>query len=338
MKKLAIGCALLVLFVSYFACKGDATVKTPPAEPVKPVVQVPVPAFDAESAYGFVKKQVEFGPRVPNTKSHKACAAWFAETLKGFGLTVVEQKFTAKGHKDVQYECINVIGQYKPEIKKRIMFAAHWDSRWQADKDIKDKLKPIDGADDGGSGVGVLLEMARVLQANPVDIGVDFVLFDAEDQGFDNNDPNDKNDYGPTWCLGSQHWAKNKHVANYSPYSAILLDMVGAKGATFKKEGISMDVAPSLVNQIWNLAAQIGYGNFFLQETIPGITDDHYFVAKDARIPMIDVINTKGSGEKTFDAYHHTHNDNMAVIDKNALKAVGQVMVAYVYRTHNGNL
>jgi glutaminyl-peptide cyclotransferase len=337
MKKIALASAFFALIACcYFACKGDQPAKV--TEPAKPVVQVPVPAFDAESAYALVKKQIDFGPRVPNTKSHKACAAWLAETLKGFGMTVIEQKFTATGHKNVRYECINVIGQYKPELKKRIMFAAHWDSRWQADKDTKDKQKPIDGADDGGSGVGVLLEMARVLQANPVEIGVDFVLFDAEDQGFDNNDKKDETDYGPTWCLGSQHWAKNRHTPNYMPYSAILLDMVGAKGATFKKEGISTQVAPNLVNQIWNLAAQMGHGNYFVNESIPGITDDHYFVVKDANIPMIDIIHTKGSGEKTFDFYHHTHADNMSVIDKNVLKAVGQVMLAYVYRTHNGTL
>ena len=179
------------------------------------------------------------------------------------------------------------------------------------------------------------LEMARVLHAHPVDIGVDFVLFDTEDQG---NDSSDGEDNGATWCLGSQYWAKNRHKPGYFPYSAILLDMVGAKGARFGKEGLSLQYAPETVNKIWNLASSMGYGDYFVQQNIGGLTDDHYFVIKDANIPMIDIINTQGTGENLFGAYHHTHDDNMSIIDKNTLKAVGQVMVAYVYRTYNGNL
>jgi glutaminyl-peptide cyclotransferase len=329
--------ALLVLACVgfYFGCKDDKPVPPPPVVEVKPTTQLPVPAFSADTAFAFVKKQVDFGPRVPNTKGHKACAAWMAQTLRGYGLEVIEQKYNATHYLGTSFEAINVIGQYKPEQKRRIMIAAHWDSRFHADKDTKDKAKPIDGADDGASGVGVILEIARVLAANPVDIGVDFVLFDVEDQG---NDSNDGKDNGTTWCLGSQYWAKNRHKPGYFPYSAILLDMVGAKGATFKKEGLSTQYAPKLVGQIWGLANTMGYGNYFVSESIPGITDDHYFLIKDANIPMIDIINTQGEGEKLFGAHHHTHADNMAVIDKNTLKAVGQVMVAYIYRTYNGTM
>jgi glutaminyl-peptide cyclotransferase len=329
--------SLLVIagILTYFSCKEDKPVTPLPATPEKPAVQVPVPAFNADTAYAMVKKQVDFGPRVPNTKAHKACAAWLAQTMRGYGLEVIEQPFKANGYTGVTWEGMNIIGQYKPEQKRRIMIAAHWDSRFQADKDVKDKQKAIDGADDGGSGVGVILEMARVLQANPVDIGVDFVLFDVEDQG---QDSDDGQDHSKTWCLGSQHWAKNRHKPGYFPYSAILLDMVGAKDATFKKEGFSTQTAPQLVNQIWNLAAAMNYGNYFVQENMNGIVDDHYFVIKEASIPMIDIINTKGEGEKLFGSYHHTHADNMSNIDKNTLKAVGQVMIAYIYRTYNGNL
>ncbi len=318
------------------ACKEDKPIAPPQPMPTeKPAVQVPVPAFSEDSAYVYIKKQVDFGPRVPNTKAHKACAAWLAQTMRGFGLEVIEQPFKATGYTGNTWEGMNIIGQYKPEAKRRIMIAAHWDSRFQADKDTKDQKKPIDGADDGGSGVGVILEMARVLRANPIDIGVDFVLFDVEDQGLDSND--DK-DHSETWCLGSQHWAKNKHKPGYYPYSAILIDMVGSKGATFKKEGFSMQAAPQLTNQIWNLAAAMNYSQYFVPQTMNGVIDDHYFVIKDAKIPMIDIINTQGEGEKLFGSYHHTHADNMSVIDKKTLKAVGQVLTAYVYRTYNGNL
>jgi glutaminyl-peptide cyclotransferase len=329
---------ICLCFFVFYACVEDKPIPPVPViPPVKAVVQVPVPAFQADSAYAFVKKQVAFGPRVPSTKGHKACSAWLVSEFKRFGCEVIEQKFTAKGYQGDVYESVNIIAQYKPAEKRRLLFAAHWDSRFIADKDTKDQQKPIDGADDGGSGVAVLLEMARVLQAHPLDVGVDFVLFDAEDQGKDGS-KEDTADHSRTWCLGSQHWAKNLHSPNYAPYSAILLDMVGAAGATFRKEGISTQVAPMLVNQVWGLAATMGFGNFFVNETMPGLTDDHFFVVTDAKIPMIDIINTKGTGEDTFGPHHHTHGDNMTVIDKATLKAVGQVMIAYIYRTHNGNL
>jgi glutaminyl-peptide cyclotransferase len=335
MKYLSLTLSLLSI-LCYIACQEDKPV-APPKEttPTKPTVQVPVPAFLADSAYQMVKKQVDFGPRVPSTKAHKACAAWMVSVFKSYGLEVVEQPFNAKGYTGANYEGINIIAQYKPEQKRRLLFAAHWDTRFQADKDIKNKEKPIDGADDGASGVGVLLEMARVLKAHPVDIGVDFILFDAEDQG---QDADDGIDHSATWCLGSQHWAKNRHKPGYYPYSAILLDMVGAKGARFAKEGLSRQVAPQLVNTIWSLANTMGYNNYFVAEEMPGITDDHAFVVRDAQIPMIDIINTQGEGEKLFGAYHHTHDDNMGIIDKNTLQAVGQVMTAYIYRSYNGTL
>ncbi|MDO8972135.1 MAG: M28 family peptidase, partial [Saprospiraceae bacterium] len=308
--------------------------KTPTQKPVelpkKAVPQLDVPDFNADSAFLFVQKQVDFGPRVPNSAAHKKCAAWFVQELKSRGMTVIEQNFKAQGYQGTTWNGVNIIGQYKPELTKRLLFAAHWDSRFQADKDTKDQNKPIDGADDGASGVAVLLELARILAQTPVDVGVDLVLFDVEDQGDDGPDNSE------TWCLGSQYWAKNLHKAGYFPYSAILLDMVGAKDARFYKEGISMQVAPRTVNNVWNLASSLGYGEYFIHEEKPGITDDHVFVIRGARIPMINIISMPNDSERMFGAYHHTHNDNISIIDKDVLKAVGQTITAVVYRTHNG--
>ncbi len=311
---------------------GSSTQPTtqPVARP-RPAIQVPPPDFNADSAFAGVKKQVGFGPRVPGTPAHKKCAAWLVTELKRRGLNVIEQPFKAPKYTgDGAWSGVNIIAQYRPENPRRVLLAAHWDSRFIADKDTRDTLKPIDGADDGGSGVAVLLEIARHLQQTPVDIGVDLILFDVEDQGDD--DDNAKPD---TWCLGSQHWAKNMHAPGYSPYYAILLDMVGAKNAQFKKEGISRQVAPRLVNQIWDLAASMGYGQYFIQQEVPGITDDHAYVIKLARIPMIDVISMPNDTPKIFGDYHHRHADNLSIIDPQVLKAVGQVMTTVIYQTYN---
>ena len=301
-----------------------AVVETPKAN----VPQIPVPEFSSDSAFLFVKKQVDFGPRVPNSPAHKNCAEWFMKEFKRHGLTVVEQKFQATHYKETVFNGINIIGQYKPELSKRILIAAHWDSRFQADKDTKDQNKPIDGADDGASGAGILLELARTLAANSVDIGVDLFLIDVEDQGDDDG-------ASETWCLGSQYWAKNLHSAGYSPYYAVLLDMVGAKDARFYKEAISREVAPQVVDKIWALADTLGYRKYFINENRGGITDDHLFIAREAKIPMIDIISMPNNTGHPFGAYHHTHADNMSIIDPKVLKAVGQTMTALIYRTYN---
>ncbi len=338
-QKIALGLILLFTFSSLFVgiqrCKSDTDVPAakPPAQP--PVRQVAAPTFNADSAFVFVRKQVDFGPRVPNTEAHRKCAAWLAGEFKRHGLTVIEQKFQAAHYTGTTFNGVNIIGQYKPENPRRILLAAHWDSRFQADQDTKDQNKPILGADDGGSGVAVLLEIARILQTQPADIGVDFVLFDVEDQG---NDSDDGKDNSKTWCLGAQHWSKNLHKPGYMPLFGVLLDMVGGANPKFQKEGVSMQAAPGIVEKVWSTAASLGYSNIFVPENGPGVTDDHYFVITNARIPMIDVISRPGGTKSGFVSHWHTHNDNMQAIDKSTLRAVGEVLTAVIYRTNNGVL
>lgn len=331
-----IALALLVVFglssllIGVQRCKSDTTAPAAALPPQPNTPQVPTPTFNADSAYFFVKKQVDFGPRVPNTEAHRKCAAWLSNEFKRHGLTVIEQKFQAPHYKGGIFNGVNIIGQYKPENPRRILLAAHWDSRFQADQDTKDKEKPILGADDGGSGVAVLLEIARLLKEQPLDIGVDFVLFDAEDQG---NDSSGGQDNSKTWCLGSQHWSKSPHKPGYMPLFGILLDMVGGANPKFQKEEISVYYAPSIVEKVWSTAASLGYSNVFVAEKGAGVTDDHYFVNTLARIPMIDIIS-KPDGSK-FVSHWHTHDDNMKAIDKNTLRIVGEVVTAVVYRTNN---
>lgn len=329
--------ALLLLIAIFYVIRPYLNTKSVPASPTqaekpKPnIPQIAVPDFSADSAFLFVKKQVDFGPRVPNTPAHKKCAAWLVKEFQRMGLTVIEQKMQAPYYKGGTFNGVNIIAQYKPEAQKRICIAAHWDSRNEADKDTKDINKPIDGADDGASGVSILLELARTLKNHPVDIGVDLICFDLEDNGDDQGEPE-------TWCLGSQYWAKNLHRPGYFPYYAILLDLVGAKGAKFYKEGYSREVAPQTVDKVWSLAHSLGYREYFINENRGGMIDDHLFVIRGAQIPMIDIISTPVAGDHPFASHHHTHDDNINIIDKNVLKAVGQTMTAVIYQTYNGVL
>jgi glutaminyl-peptide cyclotransferase len=327
-----IGLAVVaMLFRGFSTCTNGISIgKSDSKGPLKPMPspfpEGNVPDFNADSAYTFVKKQVDFGPRVPNTSAHKKCAAWLVGKFKGYGLNVIEQRFTAPHYKGGTFDCVNIIAQYKPEAVRRILVMSHWDSRFMAENDTRDTLKPVDGADDGASGVAVLLEIARLTASLPPGVGVDLICIDGEDQG-------DNGGASETWCLGAQYWAKNLHRPNYMPFYAILLDMVGAKGARFLKEGGSMEIAPSTVDRIWNLAGSLNYSNYFINTTGPGITDDHVFVYRNARIPMLDIISMPNDGRHPFGDHHHKHSDNMDVIDRETLKAVGQVMAAVIWRT-----
>jgi hypothetical protein len=294
------------------------------------------PSFDKDSAYAFVKKQVQFGPRIPNTKAHDECAAWMVEKLRSFGASVIEQKFQSKAYDGTSLKGINIIGQINPSAKKRIVFASHWDTRpWSdSDPDPAKRKKSFDSADDGPSGVGVLIELARVIQnQNLKNIGIDIVLFDLEDYGEESNSTIDNS---KTWGLGSQHWSANLHVEGYKPMYGILLDMVGGSYPGFYVEEYSLNFARNIVEKFWNLAESEGYGSSFPRTTSGGIVDDHYFVNTIAKIPMIDIIN-RPSG-KEFPHWHHTQKDDMNVIDPYTLQMIGKLLVKLVYKEEAGRI
>lgn len=313
------------------SCGDDAeNPSTAPAAPPKIEREVdpnakPVPRFDADSAYAYVAKQVAFGPRVMNTPAHDATGEWLVAKLKSFGAEVEEQKFTATAYDGTPLKSTNIIGRYNPGMEYRIVLAAHWDTRHVADsKKETDPSAVVEGADDGASGVGVLLEIARHLGMSTPNIGVDIVLFDAEDYGEQSN----TDSYG----LGSQYYARNLKAPK--PQYGILLDMVGAKGARFGKEGYSLREAPGLVEKVWQLAQGIPISSaYFVDKNLGAITDDHFFVMRDGGVPMIDIINFDEEG---FADHWHTGNDGMNIIDKNTLRAVGQVIAAVVYRDAAG--
>ena len=324
--------ALFLLLV--FALTGAYFVWKPAAEvPAAEVNLVETPDFKADSAYAFIEKQVQFGPRIPGSVASQNTLQFLVTKLKSYGWTVTEQPFTAFRYDGKKLQGTNIIAQFQPAVAKRILLAAHWDARSIADKDSVRKNEPIDAANDGASGVGVLLEIARNLHEakNKPAVGVDIVLFDLEDHG----EPEDyAGEHKPnSWALGSQHWAANLVPANYKAYYGILLDMVGGKGAMFPHEGSSMQYAPGIVRSVWSTATDLGYSNLFVDQDAFGISDDHTAVNEIAKIQMIDIIDLRASnGGFEFGSFHHTHADNLANIDKSTLKAVGQTLLQVLYR------
>lgn len=319
-----LGFVALIVFIG--SCSNPTPPDTQPTVPPPSKVEnkIPAPDFNADSAYAFVKQQVDFGPRVPGTKAHAKCADYLIGKLKSYGLVAQMQSGTVQTYDQKQFKLKNVIGSYKPELTERILLCSHWDTRPISEADTKDADKPSDGASDGASGVGVLLEVARALQAANPGIGVDIIFFDLEDYGENGGNAVE------SWCLGSQYWKDNLHVAGYTARFGILLDMVGAGNATFPKEANSVRFASGVVDKVWNIAANLGYAGTFLNETISFVGIDDHIEVEKAGVPCIDIIQYDKSIE-SFPAYHHTHQDNMSIIDKKTIKAVGQTLLEVIY-------
>lgn len=320
--------SLVVLSIT--SCDNKQNSK-PAAQPAPQAKQVVIPQFNADSAYNYVAKQLEFGPRVPGSEAHKQCAEWFIDFFNEKADTVYVQDFRTRLYNGNGIDGKNIIAAFNPEAKKRILLAAHWDSRPFADHDPDEKNwnTPIDGANDGASGVGVLMEIARLMKETPTNVGVDIILFDLEDYGapyYLNLMTNDD------WALGSQYWSKNPHIYNYRAYFGILLDMVGAPNAKFPKEYYSQQFAPALSNDVWRIAREIGYSDYFTNELGHPINDDHIYVNVHARIPMIDIIHLENNSESSFYPYWHTVKDNIEQIDPKTLGMVGDVVVNVIYR------
>lgn len=290
---------------------------------------VSVPQFDEQRAYDNVAKQVSFGYRVPGTKAHTATAQWLIAEMERYGAEVVTQKITLTAYDGTRLPICNIIAQFAPEKSSRILLAAHWDSRPYADYDTDKSYhnKPIDGANDGASGVGVLLEIARLLGEHSPEVGVDIILFDAEDYGAPQWVAGDNSD---TWALGSQYWATHLHKPGYLATYGILLDMVGAKGAVFYREAISEYFAPNVIDMVWSHAARLGYDDVFVNLPGGAVTDDHLYM-NAAGIPSIDIIHFDPNSETGFFPQWHTREDNMQHIDKTTLKAVGQTLLSVIY-------
>ena len=297
----------------------------------KEVKTANIPEFSADSAYAFTQKQVDFGPRVPNTPEHDACASYLSAELKRLGAEVIEQKADLTAFDGTVLKSVNIIGSFNTKAETRILLFSHWDSRPWADHDPNpaNRKKPVMAANDGASGVAVLLEMARLMGKNKPTVGVDIIFFDTEDYGAPESAGGQNNE--DSWCLGTQYWAKNPHVAGYTARFGILLDMVGGKQATFYREQASDNYAGSVVSSVWSQARNLGFGQYFIDQKGGAITDDHIYVNQLRGIPSIDIIQYDPNSKSGFGFYWHTTQDTMENVDKNTLKAVGTTLMHVVY-------
>ena len=291
----------------------------------------PIPAFSGDSAYAFTKAQVGFGPRIPGSEAHEKTLHYIVNKLKADSLQVTIQQSTARTFDGKTYPFQNIIASIDPQNQARIVFFTHWDTRPWADLDSINPDKPFDGADDGASGVGVLLELARHLHKSYPGIGVDLVFVDLEDYGQQTEVKWEKKypAMEDSWCLGSQYWAKNL-PQGYAPRFGVLLDMVGGKNPVFPMEGVSAHYAQSVIDKVWNIAAQLGYGNYFSTEKTSATTDDHTYINSITGIPTIDIVHyDPARGDYPY--FHHRHSDKMDVLDTNTFQVVGNVLMAVIY-------
>lgn len=332
-KHTAIGtsCFFLLFLLSLLTAACDSNKAAQSTSPV--TTDAPVgPTFSADSAYLFCRQQCDFGPRTMNSSAHDECEQWIAGKFKQYGCSVCLQKTNLTAYDGTTLHATNIIASLQPEQTERIIICAHWDSRPWADNDEDPALwhQPVMAANDGASGVAVMIELARLMQQDSLPVGIDFICFDAEDYGPPQWSDYDGNDN--TWALGSQHWAANPHSRGYTARYGILLDMVGGQGARFFKEGFSMNYAEKTVDKVWKAAAVVGFRSIFCNKRGATVTDDHLPMNEIAGIPTIDIIaHYPDCPQSSFGPTWHTSHDTMDNIDPDILKAVGQTLIQVVY-------
>ncbi|ADE81335.1 glutamine cyclotransferase [Xylanibacter ruminicola] len=317
--------SLVLLVASCGNLKKQTTDESASLQPVGPV-------FCADSAYLYCQAQCDFGPRTMNSKAHDDCEKWIISKFESFGMQVTPQKAVLKGYDGTSLNSTNIIASYRPDLTDRVLLCAHWDSRPWADNDPDEAnwKTPVMAANDGASGVAVMLEIARLLSKDTLQLGVDFICFDAEDWGVPQW--NEDNFDSESWALGAQYWSTNLHKKGYRARFGILLDMVGGQGAQFYKEAMSVQYANHIVEKVWRAAQVVGYGSLFPSQQGTGVTDDHISVNTKAKIPTIDIIPYYPNCEQSsFGPTWHTVNDDMEHIDKNTLQAVGQTLIQVLF-------
>ena len=293
--------------------------------------------FSADSAYTYIAQQLAFGARVPGTQAHEACGDWLLSELARHGAQVKNQHGTMTNYAGKPQTIRNIVAILEGNTSHAILLCAHWDCRpWSDEEELyEDRFEPVMGANDGASGVGVILEMVRQLSIRkskgefiPT---VQVVFFDCEDMGTPAHFTGSQRDH--TWCLGSQYWAQQLKIQNskFKINYGVLLDMVGDPSATFPKEYFSMQYASGYVEQLWRTAQRLGYGRYFVQQaTYYPITDDHYYVSTIAGIPCVDIIDYKTNTETGFAEWWHTQHDDIQNINKQTLQAVGETVLTTI--------
>ncbi len=315
----------LILLVSCSAKKANSTDESAGFQDSSEMIANAGEAvsFDADSAYVYLKKQVDFGPRVPNTDAHRLAGDWMVSELKRHGAAVMEQRADLKAFDGTMLKTRNIFGQFNPDMEDRTLLLAHYDCRPWADEDPdpEKRKQPVDGANDGASGVAVLLEIARQLSIDNPGKGIDILFVDAEDWGTEGDDD--------SWAMGTRYFVEHPIKDGYLPSRVIVADMVGGKGAKFPIEYFSQQSAPALVTTIWNAAAEAGHSALFPRQLGGAVTDDHVEFIKQG-IPAVDIIEYHP--RSGFNPHWHTSTDNIDNIDKNTLKAVGETILTYIMR------
>lgn len=308
------------------ACGGQKNEDTDTEATMKPVM-----VADGDSLYQYVADQVAFGPRTPGSEGHQACRGYITRKLTEFGAdTILIQEAPVRTYLNENFTAYNIMGQFNPEAKHRILLLAHYDTRPWATEDPDERMrnKPIPGANDGGSGVAVLLETARNLGLNrPDSLGIDLLFVDVEDSG-------QSETWGAaeeTWCLGTQQWVKDMPYDNTNrPEFGILVDMVGGKDARFHREFFSQQEAKPYLDKVWAIADASGYASRFPNDIGGAAVDDHVYINR-AGIPCINIIENAHPTTDSFNPNWHTMGDDIGAIDSKTMRMVTQVILNTVY-------
>jgi glutaminyl-peptide cyclotransferase len=315
--------ALVALLMLFAGCSQDQPRSSAPAQTTTPKkTMAAIPEFRSSHAFDLLKKQTSFGPRNPGSPAHRDCLQFLVSSLKPLAGNVRTQEFVHTGYNGERLHLTNIIASFKPELQSRILLCAHWDSRPRAERDENPARRdePILGANDGASGVAVLLEIATLLKNTPPAMGVDIVLFDGEDYGREGDIDR--------YLLGSRYFAKTL-PPGYRPLYGILLDMVGDANLELPKELNSVRYAPDVVSTVWNTARELGITQFTDVEG-DEILDDH-IPLNEAGIKTIDIIDF--AYPDASHRYWHTHEDTPEHCSAESLGAVGAVLLHVIYRT-----
>ena len=284
------------------------------------VTERSIPVFSGKKSFQYLLKQTSFGPRNPNSAGHAECLNYLANELRSLADLVQLQEFSHSGYRGEYLRLTNIVASFNPKASERLLFCAHWDTRPRADQDENKsrRSEPIVGANDGASGVAVLLEIASLLKEKPPAIGVDIVLFDGEDYGLGGDNQN--------YLLGSRHFAESL-TSGHTPRFGILLDMIGDKFLEIPKEQFSLKFAPDIVALVWNKAKELGYPQF-IDDTGEEVIDDH-LPLNEAGIKTIDLIDFNYPDQTN--RFWHTHQDIPENCSAESLEAVGTVVTHVLY-------
>lgn len=305
----------ILIFCSLVGCKGDA--KQGSAAQRSP--SSTSTGFNGSAAYNYAKAQVDFGPRVPGSPAAKKAGDWIIQQMRARADTVIVQSFTYTTADGKKLPLRNILARFRPNLTDRVLYLTHWDSRPISESAATEaeRKMPVPGANDGASGVGMFIALADVLKRTRPEVGVDLLFTDGEDYG----------QFGPPEVdvlIGSKYFATHLPSPNYKPLYGVLWDMIGDKDLRIPYEMNSFQQAPEVVSRVWQTAADLGYGDVFVQESGGLITDDHIPLL-NAGIHVIDVIDL-------LYPPHHTPYDTMDKISARSLTIVGDVATALVTR------